>query len=117
MFNGNYYALVTTLIETDTNTPDQSGVERSLGDVSKRVLKTEENMLKRFKACVNALQKLHSHLVIHRDPRPPNFLYNQVKDTATILDFGFSVILDTYEDNKDLFTKDLNLLHAEFAKK
>ena len=46
---------------------------------------------------LQALCHLHSHGVVHRDVKPPNFLYDPVKREGLLIDFGLAEVLPTFQ--------------------
>ncbi|MBF0275009.1 MAG: AAA family ATPase [Nitrospinae bacterium] len=54
---------------------------------------------------VNALQQIHSHLIIHKDLNPSNIIYNPDSGVVQIIDFGIASLLSREEPEIKDFNK------------
>lgn len=81
LLNGSYYAICTNLIER-----------------KRYVNKLESFTHEMFDACYTAIEELHKADVSHGDLRLANFIIRE-DETAVILDFGFSQIVDNFDRN------------------
>uniref|UniRef100_A0AC34QPM8 Protein kinase domain-containing protein n=1 Tax=Panagrolaimus sp. JU765 TaxID=591449 RepID=A0AC34QPM8_9BILA len=59
---------------------------------------TEEEIIHYAVNLISALEYLHSNLIIHRDVKPDNFLYNRAERRYALIDFGLS---QRYNKNLD----------------
>lgn len=59
---------------------------------------TEEEIIHYILNLISALEYLHSNLIIHRDVKPDNFLYNRAERRYALIDFGLS---QRYNKNLD----------------
>lgn len=61
----------------------------------------EPNHIKHYmRSLLLGLKELKQHGIIHKDIKPSNFLYNPVERKGVLIDFGASVIDESFGSNK-----------------